>query len=121
MATGEDSAVRPRGTRRPARWTDDAPFLERLYASTRADELAHIAWTDAQKADFCRWQSNAQHTHYQKHYPDAAFEVIELDGTPAGRIYVDRGEKEIYDRRGFELAEDKGVYLFLRRLPRGGS
>src|SRR5919206_534034 len=96
----------------------------------------------------------------------ASFDVILVDGEPAGRLYVHRGPSEIrivdialipehrgggvgtslledllaegdvggksvtihvermnpalrlYDRLGFTVAEDKGVYLFLERPPR---
>src|SRR5207244_12709415 len=99
-------------------------------------------------------------------YGDASFDVILVDGEPAGRLYVHRGPSEIrivdvallpeqrgsgggtrllgdllaeadeasksvtihvermnpalrlYERLGFALAEDKGVYLFLERPAR---
>jgi ribosomal protein S18 acetylase RimI-like enzyme len=65
----------------------DLPFLARLYASTRTDELAPVPWTDAAKAAFLDQQFRAQHAHYQAHYPGAAWWVIERDGTPIGRLY----------------------------------
>ena len=53
---------------RPA--TDaDLPFLGRLYASTRIEELEVTSWTDEQKAAFLDMQFRAQHAHYIKHYP----------------------------------------------------
>lgn len=71
-------------------------FLCRLYASTRADEMALVVdWTDEQKAAFLRMQFEAQHAHYQQHYPDAQFDLLLLDGVPAGRLYVHRREREI--------------------------
>jgi GNAT superfamily N-acetyltransferase len=73
----------------------DAGFLCAVYASTRADELAVTDWTDEQKAEFCQMQFNAQYAHYRQHYPTAEFSVIEHNGTPAGRLYVDRWSKEI--------------------------
>ena len=80
---------------RPIRWPEDRPFLEEVYASTRTDELAQVPWSDDQKTAFCRMQFAAQHGHYQEHYPHAAFQVIELQGKPIGRLYVHRGEREI--------------------------
>ena len=74
---------------------DDGEFLYRLYASTRAEELEPVPWTDERKAEFLRMQFEAQTRHYRAHYPDAAFEVIELDGEPVGRLYVDRRPDEI--------------------------
>ena len=71
-------------------------FLLRLYATTRADEMAMVTdWTDEQKEAFVRMQFQAQHAWYQEHYGDAQFDLILIDGVPAGRLYVHRREKEI--------------------------
>lgn len=147
-------------TLRPIRPEDDA-FLFRVYASTRHEELAVVPWTDAQKEAFLRQQFGAQHAYYQEHYGQASFQVIEVGGQPAGRLYVDRLADEIrlvdiallpeyrgaghgssliqdlldearasgrkvrihvekmnpalrlYERLGFTIVEDKGVYWFL--------
>jgi ribosomal protein S18 acetylase RimI-like enzyme len=92
----------------------DMPFLLRVYASTRADELAAVPWTPEQKAEFITSQFNAQHSHYQTHYSDAQYLVILLEGEPVGRIYIHRRSKEIevidiallpeYRRRGIGSA-----------------
>lgn len=75
---------------------EDMPFLLRLYRSTREEELAMVVdWTDEQKDWFILMQFNAQHTWYQEHYVGASFDVILMDGVPAGRLYVHRREKEI--------------------------
>lgn len=66
----------------------DLPLLERIYASTRIEELAQTDWSDAQKADFLRFQFHAQHQHYTTHYTDAQFFVIQRDGVPVGRLYL---------------------------------
>ena len=111
-------------------------------------------------------QFDAQDEWWREHYAQASFDVILVDGEPAGRLYVHRGPSEIrivdiailpehrgggvgtrllddlsaeadaagksltihvermnpalrlYERLGFSLAEDKGVYLFLERPPR---
>ena len=68
----------------------DIPFLMRLYASTREDEMKHVPWTDEQKALFLEMQFRAQKEHYDKYYENCQFSVIEQDGTPIGRLYVDR-------------------------------
>jgi ribosomal protein S18 acetylase RimI-like enzyme len=73
----------------------DEDFLARVYASSRADELAITGWTEQLKADFCRTQFNAQSAYYTANYPGASFQIIEQDGWPVGRVYVDRWEKEI--------------------------
>lgn len=75
---------------------EDMPFLLRLYRSTREDELAMVVdWTDEQKDWFILMQFNAQHSWYQEHYVGASFDVILVDGVPAGRLYVHRREREI--------------------------
>jgi ribosomal protein S18 acetylase RimI-like enzyme len=68
----------------------DLEFLYEVYASTRADELAVVPWDDAQKEEFLQMQFGAQHSYYQQHYSDATFDVIEVDGRPVGRCYVQR-------------------------------
>jgi ribosomal protein S18 acetylase RimI-like enzyme len=143
----------------------DRELLYRVYASTRAEELAGVRWDEAEKDAFLRAQFDAQDRWYREHYRQATYEVIVVDGEPAGRLYVHRGDAEIrivdiallpehrgngvgtlllgnllaeadaagkrvtihverlnpalrlYERLGFSVAEDKGVYLFLERRP----
>jgi ribosomal protein S18 acetylase RimI-like enzyme len=73
---------------------DDRSFLRAVYASTRELELAAVEWDAAQKAAFVEMQFDAQHAYYQEHYAGAAFDVILVDGQPAGRLYVKRGSDE---------------------------
>jgi ribosomal protein S18 acetylase RimI-like enzyme len=81
-------------TLRPATPADRA-FLLELYASTRAAELALLPWDDATKRAFVEQQFTAQDVHYRRHYGDAAFDVVELAGEPAGRLTVLRGTEDI--------------------------
>jgi ribosomal protein S18 acetylase RimI-like enzyme len=74
---------------------EDEPFLITLYATMRETELARMPWTDAQKAEFLRWQFALQRAHYRRHCHDADFCIIEVDGFPIGRLYVHRGAQEI--------------------------
>ena len=74
---------------------EDDSFLARVYASSRAEELAVTGWPDELKVDFCRRQFDAQSAYYASNYPGASFQIIERDGWPVGRLYVDRWEKEI--------------------------
>jgi GNAT superfamily N-acetyltransferase len=145
--------------------TDDLPFLYQVYASTRSEELAQTDWTVEQKTAFLQQQFMAQHDYYQANYPGAQFQIIEQQGRPIGRLYVDRWADQTrimdiallpehrgqgagtqlmqalldegrrlnlpvtihverfnpalrwYERLGFQLAEDKGVYLFLKWTP----
>lgn len=68
----------------------DVPFLRRLYVSTRWDELAIVAWTEAEKIAFLEQQFAAQRHHYLTYYADSAFDVLEAPAGPAGRLYLQR-------------------------------
>jgi GNAT superfamily N-acetyltransferase len=72
----------------------DLPFLARLYASTRMEELAVTGWSDAQKIAFLQSQFDAQHRHYQTHYTGSDFFVIEQAGQAIGRLYLARWTSE---------------------------
>jgi ribosomal protein S18 acetylase RimI-like enzyme len=72
----------------------DLPFLSRLYASTRAEELSVLPWTDEQKAAFLRQQFEAQHAHYQTLYTGADWLIVELAAEPVGRLYIARWARE---------------------------
>lgn len=67
----------------------DLPFLSRLYASTRMEELAVTDWSEAQKAAFLDMQFQAQHAHYRKHYPEADWLVVQRAGEDIGRLYIE--------------------------------
>lgn len=75
---------------------DDVPFLVALYASTRAEELAVVPWSDAEKAAFLASQFAAQRHHYRTHMPDCAFLVIERDGAPVGRLYLETRQTQLH-------------------------
>jgi ribosomal protein S18 acetylase RimI-like enzyme len=68
---------------------DDLPFLMSLYASTREEELTAVPWTQEQKNAFLLQQFHAQRHHYRTHMPDCAYDVIERDGVPVGRLYLE--------------------------------
>lgn len=73
----------------------DWPFLYRVYASTRAEELARTGWSHADKQAFLSMQFEAQRRYYSEHFKDAVFQVIEIDGQSAGRLYLDRRADEL--------------------------
>ncbi len=73
----------------------DEPFLRSVYASTRADELALVAWTPGQKQAFVDMQYDAQFRHYSAYYPRATWSVILREGVPIGRLIVQRGENAL--------------------------
>ena len=141
---------------RPAT-ADDRDFLVAFYGSTR-DDLALLPLDTEQRDAIVRMQFHAQDMHYRQTNHDASFEVVEIEGRPIGRLYVDRRADDIriidisllpehrnagigsalvravqdeaaasgrtvslhvtignpaaglYDRLGFRLADDLGVY-----------
>jgi ribosomal protein S18 acetylase RimI-like enzyme len=80
-------------TLRPVTPADES-FLREVYSSTRAEELAPVPWTDEQKAAFLQMQFTAQDRYYHEQYPNAAYDVILIEGEPAGRLYVHRAPSE---------------------------
>jgi ribosomal protein S18 acetylase RimI-like enzyme len=66
----------------------DVPFLMLLFASTRAQELAGIDWPDDHKRMFLAQQFTAQRHHYRTQIDRCEFHVIERDGVPVGRLYL---------------------------------
>jgi GNAT superfamily N-acetyltransferase len=73
----------------------DREFLVELYGSMREPELAHVPWDEATRRAFIEQQFAAQDAHYRENYPGATLDVIEVDGEPAGRLYVHRGLRDI--------------------------
>jgi ribosomal protein S18 acetylase RimI-like enzyme len=147
---------------------EDRAFLCDVYASTREEELARTDWSPEMKRSFVLQQFEAQDRWYRENvWPDAEYLVVAHRGRPAGRLYLNRSEREtriidvallpayrgnglgtsilralqaecaeagreltihverfnpalgLYERLGFALAEDKGVYLFMRWTPGG--
>ncbi len=75
---------------RAAKPADD-DFLLSVYASTRADEMERVPWTSEQKEAFVKMQFAAQKSHYAAAFPQASHDLIYVDETAVGRIYLDRG------------------------------
>jgi ribosomal protein S18 acetylase RimI-like enzyme len=72
----------------------DQPFLRELYASTRAQDMAVVPWTAAEKQVFLDQQFEAQHRYYREQFANARFDLVLDDGSPIGRLYLDRRELE---------------------------
>jgi len=66
------------------------PFLLTLYAASRADELAHVPWTDASKAAFVASQFALQHRHFTTPGVATDLWIVEIDSRAAGRLYANR-------------------------------
>ena len=71
---------------RPVNFQQDLEFLYRVYASTRADEMAVVPWSDAEKESFLRMQFQAQHSYYHDQFKQAAFDE---QTRPIGRLQLD--------------------------------
>ncbi|MDQ3914906.1 MAG: GNAT family N-acetyltransferase [Actinomycetota bacterium] len=96
---------------------DDGAFLRAVYGSTRWDELEPTGWTDEQKHAFLDHQFEAQDVYYRENYEGATYDVIVIDGFPAGRLYVARWPEQIriMDIALLPAARGKGVGTTLLR------
>ena len=74
---------------------EDEPFLVDLYASTREAELSQAEWADGQREIFVRWQFDMQRREYDARFPNARYQLVLVDGEPAGRIWVGEDEEQI--------------------------
>lgn len=74
----------------------DEQFVYRVYASTRADEMALVNWTPEQQEAFLRMQVNAQTDHYKIHFPTAEQYIIQREDLPVGRLILNRLEDMIH-------------------------
>jgi GNAT superfamily N-acetyltransferase len=66
----------------------DEPFLQSVYAATRADEMRLVPWSEEQKRMFLQMQFQAQQGYYLSRYPNASLSVIKFNDEPIGRLYV---------------------------------
>jgi len=73
----------------------DRDFLLRVYASTREQELAAVPFTPTERAAFLEQQFIAQSAHYEREGNGSTFDVVLVDGEPAGRLIVGRWEREV--------------------------
>jgi GNAT superfamily N-acetyltransferase len=73
----------------------DRDFLVRVYASTREQELAAVPFTPAERAAFLEHQFTAQSAHYEREGNGSSFDIVLVDGEPAGRLIVGRWEREV--------------------------
>lgn len=105
------AALQARGLAlRPAREAD-LPALRRLYADTRADEMARVPWPPGLKQSFLDQQFALQHRHYVLHFAAADFLVIESGTALVGRLYLLRGDTEhrVVDISLFEAWRGQGL------------
>lgn len=95
----------------------DREFLVALYGSTRDAELSQVAWAPGQREAFVRMQFDAQDRDYRTRNPHGTFDVVEVDGEPVGRLYVDRrpGEIRVVDLAVVEGRRNQGIGTRLLR------
>jgi ribosomal protein S18 acetylase RimI-like enzyme len=74
---------------------EDEEFLLGVYASTREEELSQVSWGEGQREAFLRQQFEAQRREYGARFPGAEYDLVLLDGAPAGRIWVGRDAEQI--------------------------
>ena len=99
--------------------SSDLPFLRRLYASSRAIELAAIPWPDATRQTFCDSQFDLQHHHYVTNFATANFLIVLQENKPVGRLYLREAEHalSIVDILLDEAVRGRGLgSALLRRL-----
>lgn len=80
---------------RPEQAEDEA-FLARLYASTRAEEVAGFGWPAEMQAGFLDQQRRAQQAHFRRAYPNAEWLIVEQAGRPIGRLYIEANDEVVH-------------------------
>ena len=74
---------------------NDEAFLYRLYANSRAEELAAWGWDDAQRESFLSLQFRARQNQYRE-YPNTDHQIIVADGRPIGSVLVSESRDEFW-------------------------
>ncbi|HUA69177.1 MAG TPA: hypothetical protein VMA13_11575, partial [Candidatus Saccharimonadales bacterium] len=64
---------------------EDEAFLFELYASTRQEELDAWGWPAEMRKAFLAMQFKASQ-NYHSIFPDAEFQIVQLDKVNAGRL-----------------------------------
>lgn len=74
---------------------DDDHVLRALYRACRQDEPAVAGLPAEMRLPFLDQQYGLQRLHYDRHYPDAAWGIVDVDGAPAGRLYLRLNERDL--------------------------
>jgi ribosomal protein S18 acetylase RimI-like enzyme len=80
---------------RPEQEQDQA-FRFKLFCESRAAQFALLPLDAAGYEQLMRFQFQAQTATYRANFPNARCDIIELDGTPIGRIVIDRPGDRVY-------------------------
>jgi len=89
----------------------DADFLEAVYFAHRWEEVAQTGWPEPVRLAFLSDQHRLQRLHYDQHYPDASYAVVEEHGRPIGRLYTlcSAGDMRIMDIGLMPEARGRGL------------
>jgi GNAT superfamily N-acetyltransferase len=74
---------------------EDEPFLQAMYHALRREEFQILALPEEELSRLLEMQYRAQVGSYAARFPNSSYQVVLVDGEPAGRIWVDRQEDEI--------------------------
>lgn len=74
---------------------EDFRFQLDLYGDTRKEELDQVEWAPGQREAFLQMQFDAQTAHYHQYFPQASWQIIQMDGLDIGRLLLNRTEQDI--------------------------
>ena len=77
-------------TRRPG-CAADQDFLFGVFCSAQAEKFESLSLLPDQQEQLLRMQYQAQRRAYLGQYPDADFDLVLINGVPAGNLYALRG------------------------------
>jgi len=90
--------------------------LFRVYADSRRNELACVAWTETQRLAFLASQFATQYRYYREHYAGATYHVVVADGESVGRLFVARWPNETRIMDIALVTEFRGIGIGTRVL-----
>ena len=73
----------------------DYDFMRLLYHATREEEMKQFPFEEEGKKAFLDQQFAAQFEHYGIHYPTMERNIVEQDGRPIGRLWIDEWRDQI--------------------------
>jgi len=95
---------------------DDEPFLFRVFADSRRNELARVPWTEAQRLAFLASQFATQYRYYREHYDGATYHIVLADMEPVGRLFIARWRDETRIMDIALVTEHQGIGIGSRVL-----
>ncbi len=82
--------------RHAAGGASEEAFLYLLFSSTRAPELRFVPLGAQEREFLLQMQFRSMNASYRATYPNARYEIVELDRWPIGRIVTDVGRRSVY-------------------------